>query len=207
MVMVSEGLRERKKQETRQRISDAATALFVQRGFDHVTVTDIAAAADVSKVTVFNYFPRKEHMFFDRSDEASGLLADAVRGRAPGVPVASAIRALVAGLAQRRHPLSGLRDGTQDYFRVVADSPALQAAAREMAEELELSLAAVIAAEAGPASGADQARLLAALVITACRVVYLYGVRRILGGETAADIYPSYLCLLNRAFELIGGPA
>lgn len=66
-------LRERKKRETRQRISDEATMLFVARGFDEVTVAEIAKAAHVSAMTVFNHFPRKEDLFLDRIPEAVEL--------------------------------------------------------------------------------------------------------------------------------------
>ena len=63
----SEGLRERKKRQVRQRISDVATSMFLVHGFDNVTVAQVAAVAEVSEQTVFNYFTTKESMFFDRS--------------------------------------------------------------------------------------------------------------------------------------------
>jgi AcrR family transcriptional regulator len=78
-----EGLRERKKRRARQRISNVATALFLAEGFDNVTVARIAALSEVSEQTVFNYFPTKESMFFDRSESNVEALADAVRHRGP----------------------------------------------------------------------------------------------------------------------------
>src|SRR3977135_3245790 len=92
------GLRERKKLETRQRISDVATLMFAARGFDDVTVAEIAAAANVSKMTVFNYFPRKEDLLFDRTDEAFALLAGAIKERRPGESFVSAIHRLLLEL-------------------------------------------------------------------------------------------------------------
>src|SRR5437588_7853527 len=78
------GLRERKKQQTRQLIFDAASRLFAERGFDAVTVAEVARAADVSEVTVFNYFPTKEDLFFGGMDVFEGQLVEAVRRRAAG---------------------------------------------------------------------------------------------------------------------------
>src|ERR1700735_2274195 len=96
-------LRSRKRLATRQGISDAATRLFVERGFDHVTVEEIAAAADVGRMTVFNHFPRKEDMFFDRDEEGREILRDALRHRDPRVAPIEALRLLahrlVAGLS------------------------------------------------------------------------------------------------------------
>ena len=68
------GLRERKKLDTKRGIAEIATRLFMKRGFDVVTVADIAAAANVSRMTVFNYFPRKEDLFFDREDETKQII-------------------------------------------------------------------------------------------------------------------------------------
>src|ERR1700761_7333903 len=95
-----EGLRERKKRETRQHISDVATRLFIARGFEEVTVDEVAVAAGVSKMTVFNYFPRKEDLFFDRSDDAQELLRAALAGRGRRSPVA-ALRALAHDMVEK----------------------------------------------------------------------------------------------------------
>jgi len=75
------GLRDRKKQATRQAISNVATRLFVERGYEAVSVADIAHEADVSRKTVFNYFARKEDLVFDREDEVRALARDAIAGR------------------------------------------------------------------------------------------------------------------------------
>jgi AcrR family transcriptional regulator len=77
--------RSRKRLATRQGISNAATRLFLKRGFDHVTVDEIAHAADVGRMTVFNHFPRKEDMFFDRDEEGREILREALRQRDPRI--------------------------------------------------------------------------------------------------------------------------
>ncbi|WP_328321986.1 TetR/AcrR family transcriptional regulator [Kribbella sp. NBC_00382] len=89
-----DGLRERKKAAARQAMSDAATRLFEQRGFDHVTLSEIAAAADVSVKTIFNYFGSKEDLFFDAEPQALENLLTAVRD-GPEVSKARAVRSLL----------------------------------------------------------------------------------------------------------------
>jgi AcrR family transcriptional regulator len=89
-----QGLRERKKAARRQAISDVATRLFEHHGFEQVTVTEIAAAADVSVKTVFNYFHSKEELFFDREAELQQALLDALRERGAGVSATAAMRPL-----------------------------------------------------------------------------------------------------------------
>jgi AcrR family transcriptional regulator len=91
----NEGLRERKKRRVRQKISDVATAMFLVRGFDNVTVAQIAAASEVSEQTVFNYFPTKESMFLDRSESMIIAVADAVRERGSDSLVEAVVQALV----------------------------------------------------------------------------------------------------------------
>ena len=86
------GLRERRKQETRRLVSDIATHLFVARGFDEVTISQVAEAAGVAKMTVTNYFPRKEDLVFDRAEAVIGHLAGVVAARAPGESMLTAVR-------------------------------------------------------------------------------------------------------------------
>ena len=76
-----EGLRERKKRLMRQLISDTATAMFLERGFDEVRVAEVAAACGVSEKTVYNYFPTKESLLLDREE---GMAADIRRALGPG---------------------------------------------------------------------------------------------------------------------------
>src|SRR6185369_5253672 len=97
-------LRARKRLATRQAISDAATLLFFERGFDDVTVDEIAAAADVGRMTVFNHFPRKEDMFFDRDEEGRALLRDALRARDADVAPIETLRLLAHRLVAERSP-------------------------------------------------------------------------------------------------------
>lgn len=197
------GLRERKKAETRQRISDVATALFVARGFDRVTVAEIAEAAGVSKMTVFNYFPRKEDLFLDRLPEASALIAGAVRGRAADETALTALRRLHLDLLAQRHPLSGVGDRFPAFWRTVLDAPALRARAREALEELENLLAALIAEAEGVPADRPRVRLTAALTIAASRALYLAVAQRLFAGERAEDLVDDQRALINRTFDAL----
>jgi AcrR family transcriptional regulator len=197
------GLRERKKAQTRQRISNVATELFMARGFDDVTVAEVADAAGVSKMTVFNYFPRKEDLYFDRAPEAAGLVVDAVRGRRHGETPLAALRRLMLDLLARRHPLAAVGDGFPVFWRVVLDSPALRARAREAVDELE-DLLATLLAEAWAVDARDSdARLAAALVTAAVRSCYVSAARRLLAGERADAIAEDQAALVNRAFDAL----
>jgi AcrR family transcriptional regulator len=197
------GLRERKKRETRQRISNVATSLFMARGFDNVTVAEIAEAANVSKMTVFNYFPRKEELYFDRGAEAVELLRAAINDRAPGQSVIDALRGLMIRLTEQRHPLSALLDTVTQFVRTVQDSPALQAGALEMVNELESHLAGEVAELTGGKPTDPLPALAAALVVATMRVLYQHATRRLLAGERADDIHPDQIALVNRAFDML----
>src|SRR3954465_13413644 len=95
--------RTRKRLATRQSISDTATRLFLERGFDSVTIDDIAAAADVGRMTVFNHFPRKEDMFFDREEEIQTLVFEAIRKRKRGVSPIKVTSKLAHDLVAQDH--------------------------------------------------------------------------------------------------------
>src|SRR4051795_8409556 len=91
------GLRERKKQKTRQLIADTARRVFAQRGVGHVTVTEIANEAEVSPATVFNYFPTKEDLFYSRLEAFEDELLTAIRERAAGESVIEAFSGFLLG--------------------------------------------------------------------------------------------------------------
>src|ERR1700682_6221419 len=130
-VAAEAGLRERKKQQTREVIADAARGLFADRGFDAVTVAQVARAANVSEVTVFNYFPTKEDLFYGGMQFFEETLLEAVRSRSRGVSVLEAFR---------RPVLEGLKrlaaDETAEAIaaagNLISASPALEAHEREI---------------------------------------------------------------------------
>ncbi|MEV8322018.1 TetR/AcrR family transcriptional regulator [Kitasatospora sp. NPDC056731] len=189
-------MRQRKKVQTRQRISGVATTLFLARGFDQVTVAEVAEAAEVSTMTVFNYFPRKEDLFLDRIPEAVELFTSAVRGRPAAESPLAALHRLILELVDEGYPLAALRDRFTAFWRVVVDSPSLRARAREGVEELEAALTEVIA----QTSPDPQPRLTAALAVAAYRTGCLTSAGRMLAGESAAAVDPDHRALLDEAF-------
>ncbi len=90
--MANSGLRELKKARTHRLIADVAARLFAERGYEHVTVSDIAREAEVSEQTVYNYFPSKEQLVTDRTHQVQDDLVGLIRARAPGVSAAAAVR-------------------------------------------------------------------------------------------------------------------
>jgi AcrR family transcriptional regulator len=133
------GLRESKKLQTRQAIAATAMRLFVLRGFDRVTVGEIAREAGVSEKTVFNYFPTKEDIFFDEVPERLEALTDAVRGRGPGQSLVAAMHELHAKQCGRL-----ASPGFAQFARTIAESAALQAKETEVMAQFTDHLAATI---------------------------------------------------------------
>jgi AcrR family transcriptional regulator len=133
----SEGLRERKKRLTRQQISDAATTLFIVRGFEHVTVAQIAEVVGVSEKTVYNYFPTKESLVFDRAEEGTERLASMMREREPGE---SPTRVMLTAIEHELSELEELPDETHMllplFAEMVSCTPALRAAWLELQDRL-----------------------------------------------------------------------
>jgi AcrR family transcriptional regulator len=143
-------LRERKKQRTRQLIAETARRLFKERGFDAVTVDDVARAADVARKTVFNYFPTKEDLFYSGFEAFQERLLSAVRNREPGESIVGAFsRFLVEsrGLLTAGDP--GAIERLYEVNRLIAESPALLARERQIYAGYTDALAAVIGDEIG----------------------------------------------------------
>jgi AcrR family transcriptional regulator len=152
------GLRERKKERTRQLIADTARRLFAERGFDDVTVAEIAREAEVALATVFNYFPTKEDLFYSRLEAFEEELLTAIRERRPAQSI---LDAFAAFLLDQRGVLTmdapgGDEEATaqvQTITRVITDSPALLARERQVFDHYARSLAALIAEETGAEQG------------------------------------------------------
>jgi AcrR family transcriptional regulator len=142
------GLRARKKEQTRQLIADTARELFAKRGFDAVTVAEVARAADVSDATVFNYFPRKEDLVYGRLESFEDELLAAVRDRVPGE---SALQAFGRFVLEPRGLLAAKNADEQllAVTRMIAESPALLAREEEIFLRYTRSLASLLAEETG----------------------------------------------------------
>ncbi|MCD0452460.1 TetR family transcriptional regulator [Actinocorallia sp. API 0066] len=199
------GLRERKKSETRQLISDVATGLFLERGFDEVTVVEVAAAANVSAKTVFNYFPRKEDLFLDRFPDLLERVAFAVRERPEGVRPLAALRAEYLRMLGEGDPLTGFGDANLTAFReVVAHSPALQGRVREFVQELEDLLSVLFAEASGLRARDPDVRVAAVTTAGVLRTVHEAGARLIAEGVTGADLAGRLAELADRLFHRLG---
>ena len=194
----ADGLRERKKKATRELISDIATRLFAERGFEQVTVEEVAAAANISKMTVFNYFARKEDLFFDRSDEAQQLAAAALLGRGHRPPI-TALRALAHELVQKRHPITTVDAIISTWWQVVANSPALRARVRELCEELERDLTEFLSRSVGAPAADPTARLVTVILIGAWRVAFREALLHH-ASNPHVDNSQAFLALLERGF-------
>ncbi|HEX2300285.1 MAG TPA: helix-turn-helix domain-containing protein [Pseudonocardiaceae bacterium] len=196
--MHSGGRRERRKAELRARISDAATALFLQRGFDEVSVSEIAEAADVARPTVFAHFARKEDLLFDRHPEAAELLIRAIRERSGDITPVRALGDALLGLAAQGHPLAVISADFAPFWRLVAGSRALQARARELAEKIEAELARVLGE-----TGAADPELTAAFLVAAYRSVHLTAIRRVLAGDAVPDVAAEHTARVRAAFDTV----
>ncbi|MGC4804057.1 TetR/AcrR family transcriptional regulator [Micromonospora sp. DT233] len=189
------GLRARKKVRTRDAIADAAISLFLARGFDQVSVSDVAATAEVSKPTLFRYFATKEDLVLHRFADHNGEAARVVRDRRTGIgPLTALHRHFRAGL-DRFEPVTGLNDHPEvvAFHRLVFTTPSLAARLTRYTLDDEEALAAVL--------GPDiEARLQAAQVIAVHRVLARTNWQKIADGRTARAVQPEAVADADRAF-------
>lgn len=142
--MPEPGLRELKRARTRRLIADTAARLFAERGYEQVTVSEIARAAEVAEQTLYNYFPTKEQLILDREQEIEQRLTDLIRSRPAGVSPAAAIRDYVL------QTVANIRDSPPESARgalgyLAAISPAVNRLALELTDRQAGALAAAIA--------------------------------------------------------------
>ncbi|MFB6523043.1 TetR/AcrR family transcriptional regulator [Streptomyces sp. NPDC056401] len=200
----TKGLRENKKLRTRQQLAATALELFLERGFDAVSVADVAAAAEVSKPTLFRYFPSKEDLVLDRFADHQDEAARIVRDRAAGQTPVAAVRAHFLAALAERDPITGLCDhpNVLAFEGLLYSTASLESRlAHYTAREVEL-LAAVLEAEAvDPLT----ARLSAGYLVAARQELGRENWRRIDAGQSADEAHPAAVADAERAFALLSG--
>ncbi|MBO3676698.1 TetR/AcrR family transcriptional regulator [Streptomyces sp. NEAU-YJ-81] len=164
------GLRELKKRQTRQMISDTATRLFMERGFEAVTIAEIATAAQVAKMTVTNYFPRKEDLALDYHETITTALARTVAGRPTGESALTALRRAYLAAVERHDPVVGF--SSPEFARMLADSPTLTARLRELHDQREEALADVLTTDTAATPEDLTPRAVASLLTSAHRTLF-----------------------------------
>jgi AcrR family transcriptional regulator len=203
-----EGLRERKKRLMRQQLTDTATQMFMQHGFDAVRVSEVAEACGVSEKTVFNYFPTKESLVLDRLDRTLASLRTGLAE--PGVsPLEAALQVLDDELAAltswhaSQDDQGKVASTTQRFLDLIDATPSLRAHQSDMIDQLTAVAAELIAERAGMTPDDPEPQ------ITACALLGLWRVqsralRRYLDGtRTAAQVHQAVSADVERAAQLI----
>ncbi|WP_327360978.1 TetR/AcrR family transcriptional regulator [Streptomyces sp. NBC_01296] len=200
----TKGLRENKKLRTRGRLAATALELFLERGFDAVSVADVAAAAEVSKPTLFRYFPSKEDLVLDRFADHQDEAARIVRDRPAGQTPVGAVHAHFLGALAERDPITGLCDhpGVLAYQRLLYTTASLETRLGHYTDrEVEL-LAAVLEAESVPPLAA---RLAATHVVAVRHELGRENWRRLDSGQSADDAHPAAVADAELAFTMLAG--
>jgi AcrR family transcriptional regulator len=190
------GLRESKKQQTRQLLAAEAMRLFATRGFDHVTVAEVAAAAGVSEKTVFNYFPTKEDLFFDEVPAREAALVETVRG-------CRTSKELVAALhrSQSEHSERMCSPGFATFARIIEESPALQA--KELAVMAQFAQVLADAIRAELRTDERDARLAAGLLVSVQWQLFRAARKQALAGKHGPAAVRRLRAELDRAYQLL----
>jgi AcrR family transcriptional regulator len=196
------GLRERKKRQTEMRIWQVAVRLFSERGFDNVSVQEVADAAEVSKMTVFNYFGTKEDLVFRPMEEHFGDAARAVREREPGESAVQAVRRQFLAMVEARDPSVGLHSEpfARQVRQLVVDTPVLMERAFLSAQQGTRDLAALLAEETGDLMLATVA---AAMLSAARNALVEEHHTRIAAGEPVDRVAADAATRAEQAFALV----
>ncbi|PZT76700.1 MULTISPECIES: TetR/AcrR family transcriptional regulator [unclassified Streptomyces] len=201
---MAEGLRERKKRQTRQQLSDVATGLFLERGFDAVTIAEIAQAADVSVNTVYNYFPAKEDLFLDRSQGVVERLSRYVRGRDRGESAADAVLRELRLQVEGVSPAVGLMEGYERFMWVIEGADGLKARLWHIQQETQRHLEATLLEESGAGAGDPLPVLVAGQLSWVHSTLMAYIGREMVAGRRPAEVSRDALVLLDDIEDLLG---
>lgn len=191
-------LRTRKRLATRRAITLAADRLFRERGFEHVTVDEIATAADVGRMTVFNHFPRKEDMFFDRDEEGREILREALRQREPGLSPIETLRRLAHRLVAEQAPFVQFSAGSEGFVETVERSETLKARARAIRDELAEMVATALAEGAGRNPDDPAAHLAAGLLLATWTAAFIQAHRSFRRGRDAEEAKTVFLAIVDQ---------
>ncbi len=200
-----EGLRERKKERTRRQIAEAARTLFAERGFDAVTVAEVAAAAEVSEATVFNYFPTKEDLFYSGLEAFEGMLLDAIRERPPGESALTAFGRFITeprGLLASSDPQAAERQAAMVH--VIEGSPALLAREQAILAGFTASLAELLREETGAGPDDVEPRVVADAMLGIHRALLAYARGQILAGTRNPLLARRVRSQAKRALKTLG---
>jgi AcrR family transcriptional regulator len=210
-LVAEEGLRERKKRITHRLISDTATAMFLEHGFDDVKVTEVAAACGVSEKTVYNYFPTKESLLLDREEDMALAIRQAFGPAAPArSPIEAALSVLVGDLDEMRETWNaegwGAGSGMmlfRRFFDLIDGTPSLRAAQRDMMDRLVRVTAEAMAARAGVSPDDPEPQIAAHAILGLWRI-QLQAARRYSDGiHTPEELYAKVAAEVHRAARLI----
>ncbi|NED93659.1 TetR/AcrR family transcriptional regulator [Streptomyces sp. SID11233] len=201
---MAEGLRERKKRQTRQHLSDVATGLFLERGFDAVTIAEVARAADVSVNTVYNYFPTKEDLFLDRSSGIVDRLSRYVRARDRGESAADAVLRELRIQVEGVSPAVGLMEGYESFMRVIQGADGLKARLWHVQQDALLRLEETLLEESGAEPGDPVPVLVAGQLSWVHSTLMGYIGREMVAGRRAAEVSRDALVLLDDIEDLLG---
>jgi len=169
--------RTRKRLATRRSISDVATRLFFERGFDHVTVDEIAEAADVGRMTVFNHFPRKEDMFFDLDEEGRETLRQALGQHDANIAPIETLRLLAHRLVTEESRYVRFFPGSQRFVETIEGSETLKARARAIRDELANVVTLALSECVGREPTDPDAHLAANLLLATWSVAFIQAQR------------------------------
>jgi AcrR family transcriptional regulator len=201
----TEGLRERKKRLTRSLISNTATQLFMERGFDDVKVAEVADACGVSEKTVYNYFATKESLLFDREPE---LAAEIWRTLGPGAAAESAVDGALEALATDRREVlanweSESREFHRRFFELIETTPSLRTAMRDMLDRLEQTTTEALAERTGVSPDQPEPRIAASALIALWRLQGDALFRSALEGRSAQETEEAVLAEVERAARVV----
>jgi len=203
-----EGLRERKKRLMRQQLSDTATQMFMERGFDAVRVTEIAEACGVSEKTVFNYFPTKESLILDRLESTMAALKSGLAQPGAG-PIEAVLRildeeltAMTSWLASQ-DDLAGASAAIRRFGTLIRASPSLRAHQSDMMDQFVSVAAGILAGRAAMSPDDPEPQIAATALLGLWRIQSRALSRYLDGTRPPAQVHQAVSAEVNRAAQLI----